>query len=215
MTAHCKEKCEHGHSLYAPTACPKCSAYVPYPYVETESYSNDVKPWAILPTFDELAARLEAEASNTKPSNPKDALGIRKVPITTVPQTVIAELGVAMLEGALKYGRHNYRAIGVKASVYIDAADRHTKSFWEGEDIDPDSKLSHVTKAIASLTVLRDAMICNNWVDDRPPRPPAHWMKAMNDAVAALLTKYPEPVHPYTHVDNTWIYPSTPKPPTA
>src|SRR5271170_6356732 len=56
------------------------------------------------------------EAPGAKASNPKDALGIRKVPFSTISMPVLAELGVAMLEGALKYGRHNYRAIGVKGS---------------------------------------------------------------------------------------------------
>jgi Domain of unknown function (DUF5664) len=141
----------------------------------------------------------------TKPSNPKDALGILKTPFSTIPMTVIAELGVAMLEGALKYGRHNYRSIGVRASVYYDAEKRHMASFWEGEDIDPDSGLSHVTKAIASLTVLRDAMITGNWVDDRPPRAPLGWMAKLNEKVAALLKKYPNPVRPYTEIDQSWI----------
>jgi hypothetical protein len=104
-----------------------------------------------------------------KDTNPKDAIGVRKAPISTVPGNVIAELGVAMLEGASKYGRHNYRATGVRASVYYDAAMRHLIAWWEGEDIDPDSGVSHITKLLACMTVLRDAMHQDNWEDDRPP----------------------------------------------
>lgn len=58
---------------------------------------------------------------SAKPSNPKDTVGIRKAPMSTVSAAVMAEVGVAMLEGAAKYGRHNYRAVGVRASVYYDA----------------------------------------------------------------------------------------------
>ena len=135
----------------------------------------------------------------SKPSNPKDALGILKAPMSTVPMPVIAELGVAMLEGALKYGRHNYRVIGVRASVYYDAVMmRHLPAWWEGEDDDPDSGISHVTKAIASLVVLRDAMINGNWVDDRPPPTPAGWLAKLNERVKTLIAKYPKPVEPYT-----------------
>jgi hypothetical protein len=105
-----------------------------------------------------------------KPTNPKDAVGIKKAPMSTVSAAVLAEVGVGMLEGALKYGRHNYRGVGVRASVYYDATIRHLFSWWEGEDIDPDSQLSHVTKAICSLVVLRDAMIQDKCEDDRPPR---------------------------------------------
>lgn len=135
-----------------------------------------------------------------KPSNPKDALGIKKVPMSTVSGPVLAELGVAMLEGALKYGRHNYRVIGVRASVYYDAVSRHTQAWWEGEDLDPVSGVSHITKAIASLVVLRDAMIQGNWVDDRPPPSPPGWLESLNDKVAALLEKYPDPVAPYVNL---------------
>jgi len=75
-----------------------------------------------------------------------------------------------MLEGAAKYGRHNYRVVGVQSSVYYDATMRHLMDWWEGVDIDPDSGLHHITKAIASLVVLRDAMIQGMITDDRPPR---------------------------------------------
>lgn len=108
---------------------------------------------------------------DVKDTNPKDAVGIRKWrQFTTVPFTVLWELGVAMLEGARKYGRHNYRIAGVRSSVYVDAAMGHLSCYWEGEDIDELSGLHHVTKAIASLTVLRDSMIQDKYVDDRPPK---------------------------------------------
>lgn len=132
-----------------------------------------------------------------KPTNPKDAVGIKKVPMSVVPATVLAEVAVGMMEGALKYGRHNYRAIGVRASVYYDATMRHMMDWWEGEDIDPDSQLSHITKAITSLTVLRDSMIRENWVDDRPPRVASGWLAKLNERAAALIGKYPNPVPAY------------------
>ena len=81
-------------------------------------------------------------------------------------------MGLAMLEGAVKYGGHNYRVAGVRASVYYDAARRHLDSYWEGEDIDPDSGLPHIIKAMACLHVLRDSQLMGNHTDDRPPRLP-------------------------------------------
>ena len=147
-------------------------------------------------------ARLVAENPEAKPSNPKDLLGILKIPYSTISQPVIAETGVAMLEGALKYGRHNYRAIGVRASVYFDAVmARHLPAWWEGEDIDPDSGLSHITKAIAGLCVLRDAVIQGKFIDNRPPKSPAGWQTALNEKVKALLAKYTNPVPPYVEGD--------------
>lgn len=142
--------------------------------------------------------------SNTKATNPKDALGIKKVPMSTIPSPVIAEVGVGMLEGASKYGRHNFRCIGVRGSVYYDATMRHLMAWWEGEDIDADSGLSHVTKAICSLVVLRDAMMQGKFNDDRPPRS-GPWLPDLNGRSEALFNKYPDPVKPYTEADNSWI----------
>lgn len=135
-----------------------------------------------------------------KASNPKDAVGIKKWrQFCTIPLTVMWEVGVAMLEGARKYGRHNYRAIGVRASVYVDAAIGHISQYWEGEDIDADSKIHHVTKAIASLVVLRDSMIKGCCVDDRPPKTDMDKQREnLQDAVEAIFDKIPDAVEPYT-----------------
>ena len=135
-----------------------------------------------------------------KDTNPKDAVGTGKVPVSTVPAPVIAEVGLAMLEGARKYGRHNYRIAGVRASVYYDAVmARHMPAWWEGQDIDPGSGISHITKAIASLVVLRDAMMNDMWEDDRPP-PVANqnWVEDMNKLATEINAKYPDPKAAYT-----------------
>jgi hypothetical protein len=137
-----------------------------------------------------------AEASKTE-TNPKDACGIKKAPLSTVSGPVLMELGVSMLEGALKYGRHNYRKSGVRASVYYDAMMRHMIAFWEGEDIDPESGLSHVTKAMTCLAVLRDSQIQGNWVDDRPPVS-LGFVAELNSKAAALIERYPDPVAAFT-----------------
>lgn len=139
---------------------------------------------------------------NKKDSNPKDAVGTKKVPISVVSMPVLGEVALALLEGARKYGRHNYREAGVRASVYIDAVMmRHLGPFWEGEDIDPDSGLSHITKAIAGLVVLRDSMIQGNWEDDRPPKSPAGWKDELNKLAADIIDKYPNAEEPYTELN--------------
>lgn len=152
-----------------------------------------------LPTREQMGAALDRL---TKPSNPKDIVGIRKAPMSTVSLPVLAEVGVAMLEGALKYGRHNYRAVGVRSSVYFDAACRHLFSWWEGQDIDPDSDMHHITKLIACLTVLRDAQIQGKLEDDRPPQSPEFYAQ-LDKKAAALMDKYGDrnPKH-YTRKDH-------------
>ena len=165
-------------------------------YIEDAANKDNVSANAHAPA---RAGIEPAPPAGTKPSNPKDAVGIKKVPWSVIPLPVLWELGVAMLEGALKYGRHNYRSIGVRASVYYDAVvARHMASWWEGEDIDPDSGIHHITKAIASLTVLRDAMIRGNWVDDRPPKTDPSILADLNSKAAALVEKYPVPKEAFT-----------------
>src|SRR5690349_5453933 len=73
----------------------------------------------------------EKKPVQEKPSNPKDVIGIRKVPFSVLPTPVLWEAALGMMEGALKYGRHNYRAIGVRSSVYYDATQRHLTDWWE------------------------------------------------------------------------------------
>lgn len=141
----------------------------------------------------------------SKDTNPKDAIGVRKAGLSCVPMSVVAECGVAMLEGAAKYGRYNYRAVGVRASIYYDAVvGRHLLYWWEGQDIDPESGLSHITKAIVGLMVLRDSMIQGNWVDDRPPstRDLAGFQERLNRLAGEILDRHADksPQH-YTIAD--------------
>lgn len=137
--------------------------------------------------------------------NPKDVIGVRKAGMSAVSCAVLMELGLAMLEGAVKHGRHNYRVAPVRSSVYYDATWRHLMAWWEGEDLDPDSgppgaQLSHVTKAIASLTVLRDAMINGKVVDDRPPPLPAGWVERYNGLAGEIIDRIPDAKPPFTAV---------------
>jgi len=139
--------------------------------------------------------------STQKPSNPKDLIGSTKPALSTLPCPVLFEVGAAMTEGT-KYGRHNYRVVGVRASVYYDAAMRHLMSYWEGDDIDPDSGLPHLAKAMACLVILRDAEINRKLADDRPPRARPGWMKAAQLNTTRVLEKIKGKVlPPYTQAN--------------
>jgi len=149
--------------------------------------------------LDVLRARANNETSavaGAKPSNPKDAVGSKKARwFSYLPLRVLVGVGIAMLEGALKYGRHNYRVAGIRGSVYVDAVVcGHLVPWMEGEDIDPDSGRHHIDKALASLMVLRDGMLEGNWTDDRPPSAKdfGEFMAQAHKDTEALLAKYPE-----------------------
>jgi len=137
---------------------------------------------------------------NVKDSNPKDAIGCKKPSLSVLPGPVLYEIAAGLLEGACKYRRHNYREAGIRASIYFDAAMRHLWAYWEGEDIDPDSGMHHISKTLACLMVMRDAMLIDNCLDDRPPRPVKGWMDTAKKEAAEILARYPKPLPPYTEL---------------
>ena len=101
----------------------------------------------------------------------------------------------------MKYGTHNYRAVGVRYSTYYNATLRHLMAWWEGEDIDPDSGVHHIVKAIAGLFVVRDSMLMGNATDDRPIKYPSGIsMDEYNKIAAKLVERYPEPAEPFTEL---------------
>lgn len=99
--------------------------------------------------------------------NPKDLIGAKKVPLSLFPANAIAYGALAMLDGARKYGRQNFRAAPVRASVYIDALLRHIYKYAEGETIDPESGLNHLAHVLAGAAILVDTGIQGTLIDDR------------------------------------------------
>ena len=105
--------------------------------------------------------------NNLKNTNPKDLIGSDKLPLHLFPQTANIYGALALLDGALKYGRSNWRVAGVRASIYYDAILRHLNKWFGGIDIDSDSGLPHLAHAIACIAILIDAKEANKLKDDR------------------------------------------------
>ena len=139
--------------------------------------------------------------SRGKETNPKDAIGCTKPPLSVIPLPPLYEVAAGLLEGACKYRRHNYRRAGIRNSIYYDGVMRHLAAWWEGQDIDPDSGIHHVSKAIACLLVLRDAQMADMATDDRPPVVDPHWMEKVQERVTEVLKRHPNPLPPYTETD--------------
>jgi hypothetical protein len=104
--------------------------------------------------------------ASTNP-NPKDLIGKTKTPIGLFPITAIIQGSMALFAGKTKYGRTNWRATPVYASIYFEALLRHAYKWWEGEDIDSDDGTTHLGNALACLAILVDAKICGTLIDDR------------------------------------------------
>lgn len=165
-------------------------------------YKNkaDAEAAAVLYLTKNMGRILEVETSaeGKKDTNPKDALGIKKVPTHCIPSGPLLELGLAMMEGGRKYGTHNYRAMGVRYSTYYDAIDRHLKAWWEGEDTDPDSGIHPLIKIMGCCVVIRDSMLMGNDEDDRPIKYPNGLdMAKFNELASDIIKKYPDCKEPF------------------
>lgn len=165
------------------------------------------------PNEDAQAEYLRTHADTAKPSNPKDAFGSAKVPVGLAPDTALAEMALAFLEGALKYGRYNWRVVGVRASIYNDAMERHRKKWWNGQDRDPSTRVRELASVMCCCAILIDSEICGVLDDDRPPIAPLGQLLDANMEVVAHLKdlfKEHSPVQ-YTWRDSPGLGPLEPE----
>lgn len=70
-----------------------------------------------------------------------------------IPAFAIEEVGYVLAHGATKYGEHNYLG-GMKWLRLSGAILRHTYAWIRGEDLDPESGLSHLAHAAAGCLML-------------------------------------------------------------
>jgi hypothetical protein len=125
---------------------------------------------------------------HAKLTNPKDAIGSSKLPLHLVPDSVELYAALAFAEGALKYGAYNWRAAGVRSSIYYAAMKRHQKKWWNGEWADPKTKVPHLASIIACAGIIIDAHEQGMLNDDRPPV--ANTEKTIADAEAVLANLF-------------------------
>lgn len=102
--------------------------------------------------------------------NPKSAAGRAKPALfSVIPTAALVHLGEVMKLGANKYGAFNWRETKVPAEVYVDAAGRHLLSWFDGENIDPESGMSHLAHVMACCAIIIDAQE-NGMLDDNRPK---------------------------------------------
>lgn len=101
--------------------------------------------------------------------NPKDAIAGLKVPLDLVPDSIEVLASLASLEGALKYGKFNYRARPVRMSVYLAALKRHCIRMNNGEWCDRKTKVPHISNILKCAIIIGDAWLNGTLIDDRPP----------------------------------------------
>lgn len=122
--------------------------------------------------------------------NPKDLIGVTKVPVHLVSPIAIVQESLANFLGATKYGSWNWRAKDTRASVYFAAAMRHLFQWWCGEDMDGDGT-PHLANARCCLAILMEGLFVGNMKDDRPPAVNlTKLMKEMEALMPIVTAKY-------------------------
>lgn len=89
-----------------------------------------------------------------------------KPQISLIPRVALEAEARVFGFGAKKYSRFNFKK-GFKYSRLIDAALRHIVAFNDGEDLDPETKESHLAHARCCLSMLLDTIDLGTSEDDR------------------------------------------------
>lgn len=139
------------------------------------------------------------EASDT--SNPKDLIASSKVPLGLLPAVARIWGAIAMYcgnflsprkDGKSGYGPYNWRRAEVRATVYLDAIERHLLDLRDGQWFDPSSpggRVPHLGFIIAGAAIMLDAEASGTLIDDRFLGPAAGEIEKAN----AFLKDYPIP----------------------
>ena len=83
-----------------------------------------------------------------------------------LPYDALVDLAEIYRVGAEKYGENNWRK-GFKWSRIFAAVQRHLAAFWEGQDIDGDSGLPHLSHAAFGILTLINFQTTHPDKDDR------------------------------------------------
>lgn len=83
-----------------------------------------------------------------------------KAPLSLIPPETLIEISRVFGFGADKYGMNNWREDidCTELSRSYSSIQRHLNSFWSGEDVDPESGLSHLAHAATQIMIMMIAM---------------------------------------------------------
>lgn len=87
---------------------------------------------------------------------------------TYIPFTLLNDVNKVLTHGAKKYGVNNWKKQDFKLHRAYNALLRHLFSFWDGQDIDPESGLSHLDHAMCNLLFMKYHFENTPGCDTRP-----------------------------------------------
>jgi hypothetical protein len=158
---------------------------------KVESFEYRIDPNGFASVYVRTRVGRIIDVESPRMDNPKAARATRdeKSPLDLLEHAADLEVARALQTGAVKYGKKNYRTIPIFASTYGAALRRHVGAWLSGEDLDPESGLSHLAHVGANLHVLYGAIESGTFVDDRGPG------QAGRAAVAVRRPTHVSPAH--------------------
>ena len=90
-----------------------------------------------------------------------------KLRVDLLPVDVLKGVAEILTHGAKKYRDRNWEE-GIAYSRLYGATLRHLFTFWQGDDVDPESHLLHLDHALCELMFLRAMSKRRPDLDDRP-----------------------------------------------
>jgi len=91
--------------------------------------------------------------SSSQPKGTAKKYDSNKNPMDLLPMLPLGHVSRVLGFGAVKYGPDNWRD-GLKYRRLLGATLRHVAAFSDGEDLDEETKLSHIDHAICELLFL-------------------------------------------------------------
>jgi hypothetical protein len=101
--------------------------------------------------------------------DPKKLHGAEKTPLGLIPTVAMDVMSAVLKHGADKYGEANWRTAPIAISTYTSAFFRHLNAWRDGEDLDPDSGVSHLGHVMAACAIILDSARAGTLVDARRP----------------------------------------------
>ena len=126
---------------------------------------------------------------NTQVNDPKGAAGALKAPMHLIPPYALEQTAWVHKLGSEKYGPYNWRKTGVCATTYVSAIIRHLDAWRDGQNMDPESGISHIAHIVSSCNILLDAGHCGTLQDDRNKKPVPNTFASVSANAAADAVK--------------------------
>ena len=90
-----------------------------------------------------------------------------KLRMDLLPIKPLQELARVLTFGASKYGDRNWEK-GIEYSRVYGAVQRHLTDWWDGKDLDNESKLYLLAHAMCGIAFLLEYQARHTGIDDRP-----------------------------------------------